>query len=75
MLTVEATELTEREARRRESEEWINYLEGVIERNRPAFEQEQAELLAARVIDKQGNLLIKELPPDMRPDSGSDVGG
>jgi hypothetical protein len=36
---------------------------------------EKADLQARGLMDSEGNIISKELPPDMRPGSGLDFGG
>ena len=51
------------------------FMEQVIARGMERVRAETEELRRRGILDKDGKLLIKELPPDMREGSDRDFGG
>ena len=51
------------------------WFEQIITAGMEKVRAETADLQARGLMDSEGNIISKELPPDMRPDSGLDFGG
>ncbi len=57
-----------------EDSETAAWAERMVRESHDRIKADQAELVKRGVIDEDGNLLVKELPPDMRPGSRTDLG-
>ncbi len=67
-LTIETVDLDD-------EDEMDEFWDQVMAANMEKVRAESAELMRRGIIDEEGNLLTKELPPDMRPGSERDFGG
>ena len=56
-------------------EELDAFYDQIIAAGMEKVRAETADLQARGILDSEGNLISKELPPDMRPGSGLDFGG
>ena len=57
----------------RERDEWRAFLGRESRKAGERISKELERFQALGIIDAQGNLLQKELPPDMQPDSQADI--
>jgi hypothetical protein len=67
-LTIETVNLDD-------PEEFQTFMDQVISAGMERVRAEVAELQRRGILDEKGNLLIQELPPDMREGADRDFGG
>lgn len=63
------------ESRRKSEIEVNDTMKRVMAEGQIRLDNELARLRALGIIDEQGNLLKKDLPPDMQPGAKRDFGG
>jgi hypothetical protein len=56
-------------------EQLDEFIAQVMEEGMKKVRAETADLQARGLMDSEGKIISKELPPDMRPGSGLDFGG